>query len=76
MPMQGFAYNSIFLERSIDTDLMCYIGKKNKKKVTSLKNILIFAASIVIKRCSLNAEIIHIQQDIIKQQLSINQEKT
>lgn len=37
MPMQGFAYNSIFLERSIDTDLMCYIGKKNKKKVTSLK---------------------------------------
>ena len=49
MPMQGFAYNSIFLERSIDTDLMCYIGKKNKKKVTSLKNILIFAASNVMK---------------------------
>jgi len=46
--------------------------EKNKKKVISLKNILIFAASIVIKSCCLNAEMIHIQQDIIKQ-LSINQ---
>ena len=46
--------------------------KKNEKKVTSLKNILIFAASIVMKTMPRKAEMTHFQQDIIKQ-LSINQ---
>lgn len=46
--------------------------KKNKKKVPNLKNILIFAASNVIKTMPRKAEMTHFQQDIIKQ-LSINQ---
>ena len=46
--------------------------KKKEKRVANLKNILIFAAPIVMKMTFVKAEMTHFQQDIVKQ-LSINQ---